>query len=155
MIGINSSVLLLQSYHYYANNELSSFVSNNHRQHIIHDTLIDHDREHEEEEDDDDDPQYALARKQSFGFFYDIFNEHWNLHRQLFLQHVNHRYPNKPLAFHPKAREEDAVPVIYAKRKSGWKVWSSYEACYQTVSSLRVWLLIIFCGRKQKIRRGQ
>lgn len=88
----------------------------------------------DQEEIEAADPNYALAREQSFGFFYDITNEHWNLYRQLYLQHENHRYPEKPLTYNPEAREEDAVPEIYANRNSQWKGWSSYEGWYQTVS---------------------
>ncbi|KAL7428344.1 hypothetical protein ACHAXH_001796 [Discostella pseudostelligera] len=81
-------------------------------------------------DDDYDDDAYSLAREQSFGFFYDITSEHWNLHRQLYLEHENHRYPDKPLTFNPQANEEDVLPEIYAKR-GGFPGWSSYEAWYQ------------------------
>lgn len=87
-------------------------------------------------DDDYDDDAYSLAREQSFGFFYDITAEHWNLHRQLYLQHENHRYPDKPLTFNPQANEEDVLPEIYAKR-GGFPGWSSYEAWYQNVSVAR------------------
>jgi hypothetical protein len=87
-------------------------------------------------DDDYDDDAYSLAREQSFGFFYDITSEHWNLHRQLYLEHENHRYPDKPLTFNPQANEEDVLPEIYAKR-GGFPGWSSYEAWYQNVSVAR------------------
>jgi hypothetical protein len=94
-----------------------------------------HNDGNDDEEIEEADPNnYALAHEQSFGFFYDITNEHWNLYRQLYLQHENHRYPEKPLTYNPEAREEDAVPEIYANRNSQWKGWSSYEGWYQTVS---------------------
>ena len=45
---------------------------------------------------DDNNIQYNLARSESFGFFYDITSEHWNLYKKAFLQHEDHRFPDKP-----------------------------------------------------------
>jgi len=77
-----------------------------------------------------DDP-FALARSQSFGFFYDITDEHWRLFRKIYMEHENHRYPDKPLTFNPEAKTNEARPEIYKNRNSQWSGWSSYAAWYQ------------------------
>lgn len=76
---------------------------------------------------------FALARSQSFGFFYDITEEHWRLSKQLYLKHENHRYPDKPLTYNPQATSDQADPKVYAS-KNNHPGFSSYAAWYQNVS---------------------
>lgn len=86
---------------------------------------------------DDNNIQYNLARSESFGFFYDITSEHWNLYKKAFLQHEDHRFPDKPLTYHPEVTDaNDARPEVYKNRESQWKGWFSYPAWYQNVSNL-------------------
>ena len=80
-----------------------------------------------------DDP-FELARAQSFGYFYDIPEGHWRRLRDIFLEHENHKYPDKPFTYHPEATADEARPEIYKNRDSKWKGWSSYPAWYQNVS---------------------
>lgn len=77
---------------------------------------------------------YTLARSQSFGFFYDITEAHWKLLQKIFFEHKNHRYPDKPLTYHPEVKDaNEARPEIYKNRNS-WTGWFSYRAWYQNVS---------------------
>ena len=88
-------------------------------------------------QDDNNNIQYNLARSESFGFFYDITSEHWNLYKKAFLQHEDHRFPDKPLTYHPEVTDaNDARPEVYKNRESQWKGWFSYPAWYQNVSNI-------------------
>jgi hypothetical protein len=58
---------------------------------------------------------YALAQRQSFGFFNDISSAHWKRLRQIFLQHENHRYPDKPFTTHPDAKQDQFEAEIWEK----------------------------------------
>ena len=62
-----------------------------------------------------DDP-FELARTQSFGYFYDVPEGHWRRLRDIFLEHENHKYPDKPLTYHPEATADEARPEIYKNR---------------------------------------
>lgn len=68
------------------------------------------------------DQKYKLATEQSYGFFYDVTDEHWQKYRDVYNTHVNHYNMSAPLTFHP----------IYSQRKA--KYFNSAEAWYQTVS---------------------
>eukprot|EP01082_Thalassiosira_pseudonana_P015374 g13810.t1.1.5e17418b g13810 g13810.t1 contig9:499515-500847(+) len=48
-----------------------------------------------------DDGQYDTARSESFGFFYDIPNDHWNRLKSIYASHSNHVDPKQPLRFNP------------------------------------------------------
>jgi len=75
---------------------------------------------------------YALARNESFGFFYDIAESHWERYKQIFLEHVNHRYPDKPWAFHPESQRHESLSKIYAGKDGPWAYgWASNKAWYQ------------------------
>ncbi|KAL7527134.1 hypothetical protein ACHAXR_001822 [Thalassiosira sp. AJA248-18] len=63
--------------------------------------------------------QFALALSQSFGFFDDITDEHWRLLQKIYFDHVNHKYPDKPLTNNP----------AFDKRTHGG--WNSPHAWYQ------------------------
>lgn len=78
---------------------------------------------------EDDDP-FALARRQSFGFFDDVHADHWRRLQRIFREHENHRYPARPLTFHPQARADQSVPEVYRYR-GGHPGWHSIEAWYQ------------------------
>ena len=72
---------------------------------------------------------YALAKSQSFGFFYDITEEQWNLHRQIYRNHSNHLNPKRPLMYNPQNDDKKGIET--------WgdpEVYSSYKAWYQSVS---------------------
>ena len=73
---------------------------------------------------------YSLARSQSFGFFYDITNEHWKLWQQTFVEHENHKYPEKPLMFNPQALPHQVDAKIHSVRSGPH---NSYAAWYQNV----------------------
>ena len=75
---------------------------------------------------------YSLAKSQSFGFFDDISPSQWKRLQQIFIEHENHKHPDKPFVFHPQASEKQSVPEVYKNRR-GHKGWSSYAAWYQTV----------------------
>jgi len=76
--------------------------------------------------------QYALARNQSFGFFYDITDAHWMLYRQKYLEHVNHRFPDLPWVYHPDSERDESLPHIYPGKFGKWAYgWASYKAWYQ------------------------
>ncbi|KAL7536032.1 hypothetical protein ACHAXR_008564 [Thalassiosira sp. AJA248-18] len=71
--------------------------------------------------------QYALARTQSFGFFYDITEEHWNLLRQIYKDHSNHLNPDRPLMYNPHNEDRKGIET--------WgdpETFSSYKAWYQS-----------------------
>ena len=77
---------------------------------------------------------FELARSQSFGFFYDIPDGHWRRLHKMFREHQNHRFPERPLTYHPEATADESMPEIYANRHSEWASgWSSYPAWYQNV----------------------
>jgi hypothetical protein len=42
---------------------------------------------------------FKLAASQSFGFFYDVSADSWNLLRDIYLKHDNHRDPSRPLLY--------------------------------------------------------
>ena len=79
-----------------------------------------------------DDP-YELARSQSFGFFYDIPSDQWRLSQQLYNEHDNHRFPQYPLTYNPRAKEHQSDPKLWLSRNNH-KGYSSYDAWYQNVS---------------------
>jgi len=97
----------------------------------------------EEPADVDGDP-YALARDQSFGFFYDVTNEHWRLWQTIYSKHENHRYPNKPLTYHPDARADQADRRIRRNRKDygpdSYPAWwqNNYEPNFSCPFEMRV-----------------
>jgi hypothetical protein len=70
-------------------------------------------------------PEFDLAWRQSYGFFDDITNENWQLLRKIALEHVNHKYPRRPLTHNP----------AYDHRKI--KYFNSAPAWWQTVSVFR------------------
>lgn len=65
-------------------------------------------------------PSTDLAKKQSFGFFDDITDEHWKLLQHLVAVHVNHKFTEQPLTHNPH----------FDKRKM--KYFNSYPAWWQT-----------------------
>jgi hypothetical protein len=74
-----------------------------------------------------DDPHvdpYALARRQSFGFFDDITEERWRLHQKIYQEYTRHKTPDQPLMYNP------AVET----RTEHW--WNSPEAWYQNVRKI-------------------
>lgn len=83
-----------------------------------------------------DSGEYQLAARQSGGFFRGIRDDQWEVARQIFLSHHNHRYMDRPLTFHPDVTEEKSDPEIYAKGKTSEFAWgfSSVTAWYQNVS---------------------
>lgn len=86
--------------------------------------------------DDGGGDPFALARRQSFGFFDDVTAAHWTRWREIYLDHENHRHPDKPLSYNPDATEGEVRPEIYAQRNSEWSYgWNSYAAWYQNVSA--------------------
>ncbi len=75
---------------------------------------------------------YALARTQSFGFFYDVPASSWMRWHQIFIQHENHRFPDKPLTFNPEATADEVRPEKHRNRnnvRAGGLF--SYPAWYQ------------------------
>ena len=79
---------------------------------------------------------FALARSQSFGFFDDITDEKWRRLQKIFLDHNDHKYPDKPLTHHPEAASDQARPEIYKNRAKS-PGWSSYQAWYQNVNNIQ------------------
>ena len=76
---------------------------------------------------------YELARSQSFGFFYDIPSENWRLSQQLYSEHDNHRFPEFPLTYNPRAEQHQSDPRMWRSRNNH-KGFSLYDAWYQNVS---------------------
>lgn len=70
----------------------------------------------------DQNQKYKMATEQSYGFFYDVTDEHWQKYKDIYNTHVNHYNTSAPLTFHPS----------YSQRKA--KYFNSAEAWYQTVS---------------------
>ena len=71
----------------------------------------------------------GLAGRQSFGFFYDVTDEHWDLLRRIYLEHANHLDPERPLKFNPENEDRRGIET--------WgdpEMFSSYKAWYQSVS---------------------
>ncbi len=69
---------------------------------------------------------FELARSQSFGFFYDITNDHWNLLHDMYVNHRNHRHPDHPLKYNPG----------FETGPKGWL--NSASTWYQNVSDIGV-----------------
>ena len=78
---------------------------------------------------------YELAKSQSFHFFDDISTSQWKRLQQIFIEHENHKHPEKPFVFHPEASEHQSIPEVYKYRR-GHAGWSSYAAWYQSVRFL-------------------
>ena len=78
---------------------------------------------------------FALARSQSYGFFDDITDENWNILHQIYVEHVNHQHPDKPLMYNP----------AFERRTQRW--WNSPAAWYQNVSIQNniIYLSVILC----------
>lgn len=64
--------------------------------------------------------KFEKAKTESFGFFYDIDDNKWNLLKEIFLNHENHKFPEKPLTHNPS----------YDKRKMSY--FNSEQAWYQS-----------------------
>lgn len=64
--------------------------------------------------------KFEKAKRESFGFFDDIEESNWNLLKEIYLQHENHKFPDKPLTHNP----------AYDKRKMSY--FNSEQAWYQS-----------------------
>lgn len=88
---------------------------------------------------------YSLAKTQSFGFFDDISTSHWHRLHQIFVEHENHRHPDKPFTAHADATREEFDPEVWKQREQiseQWKsVFMSDTAWYQNVSLCIILLL--------------
>lgn len=83
-----------------------------------------------------DDGQYDTARSESFGFFYDIPNDHWNRLKSIYATHSNHVDPKQPLRFNPDFEGGD---------QRNWR--SSAHAWYQNVSKSEITMAAsVKCG---------
>lgn len=51
---------------------------------------------------------YQLAARQSGGFFTDLPDDQWEVAREIFRSHQNHRYMDRPLTFHPGESNSNA-----------------------------------------------
>mmetsp|Transcript_27337 Transcript_27337/g.57717 ORF Transcript_27337/g.57717 Transcript_27337/m.57717 type:complete len:156 (-) Transcript_27337:1794-2261(-) len=69
----------------------------------------------------------SAASQESFGFFYDITDENWNLLRQIYRDHSNHLNPDRPLLYNPQNEDKQGIET--------WgdpEMFSSYKAWYQS-----------------------
>lgn len=78
---------------------------------------------------------FGLARTQSFGFFDDIPAYQWKHLHQIFVEHVNHRYPEKPFTTHPEAGREQSDPLVWPYTRRVGSNYKSVQAWYQNVSN--------------------
>lgn len=74
---------------------------------------------------------FYLARSQSFGFFYDVTNDHWRLWQEIYNDHDDHRYPDKPLTYNPESTQDTADPVMWSRRNNWPSGYFSYQAWWQ------------------------
>ena len=72
--------------------------------------------------------QFALARSQSYGFFYDVTEKNWNLLRKIYREHTNHLNPDRPLMYNPHNEDKQGIET-WGDPES----FSSYKAWYQSV----------------------
>ena len=77
---------------------------------------------------------FELAKNQSFGFFDDISATNWKRLQQIFMEHENHKFPEKPFVLHPQASESQSLPSFWKMRNRKSTGWFSVPAWYQTVS---------------------
>jgi hypothetical protein len=80
---------------------------------------------------------FALAQRQSYGFFNDISSANWKRLQQIFLQHENHRYSDKPFTTHPDAKQDQFEAEIWEKSLRWKNVFQSVPAWYQNVRMRR------------------
>ena len=82
-----------------------------------------------------DQNDFELARQQSFGFFNDIPAYQWKHLHQMFVEHENHRYPEKPFTTHPEAGWEQSDPLVWPYTRRVGSNYKSVQAWYQNVSN--------------------
>jgi len=75
---------------------------------------------------------FYLARSQSFGFFYDISNDHWRLYKDIYNSHIDHRYPNHPMTYNPEGTSTNSDPIMWSRRNN----WPSGYYSYAGKSAL-------------------
>jgi hypothetical protein len=95
-------------------------------------------KNHKNNNNNENNDLYSLAKAQSFGFFEDISTSHWNRLHQIYVEHENHRHPDKPFTAHADATREEFDPEVWKQREQisqQWKsVFMSDTAWYQNVS---------------------
>ena len=74
---------------------------------------------------------FYLARSQSFGFFYDISNDHWRLYKDIYNTHIDHRYPNHPMTYNPEGTAQNSDPIMWSRRNNWPSGYFSYAAWWQ------------------------
>ena len=82
--------------------------------------------------------QFALARSQSYGFFYDVTEMNWSLLRKIYREHTNHLNPVRPLMYNPHNEDKQGIETWGAPES-----FSSYKAWYQSVRCCTLCLLYV------------
>ena len=77
---------------------------------------------------------YELAASESHGFFYDVSADSWNLLRDIYLKHDNHRDPSRPLLFSEHDPKSDAP---WDKSAAAW-YQNNYEPNFSCMFEKRI-----------------
>ena len=77
---------------------------------------------------------YELAASESHGFFYDVSADSWNLLRDIYLKHDNHRDPSRPLLYSEHDPKSDAP---WDKSAAAW-YQNNYEPNFSCMFEKRI-----------------
>ena len=76
---------------------------------------------------------FELAAGQSHGFFYDVTSDSWNLLRDIYLKHDNHRDPSRPLLY----SQHDPKFLAPSNKAAAW-YQNNYEPNFSCMFEKRI-----------------